>query len=85
MMKPELHDELLKAIKELKQLTSTISLESLINFINMRQFEFNHGKSTTLSSPFQQGTYLLGLAASQEEPTNPTEFNDHLDKKISKL
>lgn len=85
MMKPELHDELLKAIKELKQLTSTISLESLINFISMRQFEFNHGKSTTLSSPFQQGTYLLGLAASQEEPTNPTEFNDHLDKKISKL
>lgn len=84
-MKPELHDELLKAIKELKQLTSTISLESLINFISMRQFEFNHGKSTTLSSPFQQGTYLLGLAASQEEPTNPTEFNDHLDKKISKL
>lgn len=51
----------------------------------MRQFEFNHGKSTTLSSPFQQGTYLLGLAASQEEPTNPTEFNGHLDKKISKL
>ncbi|MGC3818381.1 hypothetical protein [Acinetobacter sp. G11] len=84
-MKPELHDELLKAIEELKQLTSTISLESLINFISMRQFEFNHGKSTTLSSPFQQGTYLLGLAASQEEPTNPTEFNDHLDKKISKL
>lgn len=84
-MKPELHDELLKAIKELKQLTSTISLESLINFISMRQFEFNHGKSTTLSSPFQQGTYLLGLAASQEEPTNPTEFNDYLDKKISKL
>lgn len=84
-MKPELHDELLKAIEELKQLTSTISLESLINFISMRQFEFNHGKSTTLSSPFQQGTYLLGLAASQGEPTNPTEFNDHLDKKISKL
>lgn len=84
-MKPELHDELVKAIEELKQLTSTISLESLINFISMRQFEFNHGKSTTLSSPFQQGTYLLGLAASQEEPTNPTEFNDHLDKKISKL
>lgn len=85
MMKLGLHNELLKAIEELKQLTSTISLESLINFISMRQFKFNHGKSTTLSSPFQQGTYLLGLAASQEEPTNPIEFSDHLDKEISKL
>lgn len=84
-MKTELHDELLKTIEELKQLTSTISLESLVNFVSMRQYEFNHGKSKVLSSPFQQGSYLLGLAASQEEPINPIEFSEELDRKISNL
>ena len=84
-MKPELHTQLLKSIEELKQLIASISLESLINFVSMRQREFNHGKSTALSSPFQQGTYLLGLAASQEEPNIAVEFNTELDQKICKL
>jgi len=85
MMKSELHIELLKTIEELKQLIATISLESLVNFVSMRQHEFNHGRSKVLSSPFQQGTYLLGLAASQEEPESPIEFSQDLDQKISKL
>lgn len=85
MMKLELHVELLKTIEELKQLIATISLESLVNFVSMRQHEFNHGRSKVLSSPFQQGTYLLGLAASQEEPESPIEFSQDLDQKISKL
>lgn len=85
MMKSELHDELLNAIEELKGIIETISIESLINFVSMRQFKFNHGKSKTLSSPFQQGTYLLGLAASQAEPENPIEFSNDLDRTISTL
>lgn len=85
VMKSELHDKLLTAIDELKQLTTIISLESLVNFVSRRQYEFNHGKSKVLSSPFQQGSYLLGLAASQEEPKNPIEFSEELDKKISNL
>jgi len=85
MMQSELHVELLKTIEELKELIATISLESLVSFVSMRQHEFNHGRSKVLSSPFQQGTYLLGLAASQEEPENPIEFSDDLNQKISKL
>lgn len=85
MVKSELHDKLLIAIDELKQLITTISLESLVNFVSMRQYQFNHGKSKVLSSPFQQGSYLLGLAISQEEPKNPIEFSDELDRKISNL
>jgi len=84
-MQSELHVELLKTIEELKELIATISLESLVSFVSMRQHEFNHGRSKVLSSPFQQGTYLLGLAASQEEPENPIEFSDDLNQKISKL
>ncbi|MEI5718323.1 hypothetical protein WBV54_11725 [Acinetobacter baumannii] len=84
-MKPELHAELLKKIEELKELVEKISLEFLINFINKRQFEFNHGRSKVLSSPFQQGTYLLGLAASQKEPENPIEFSKSIEEKICSL
>lgn len=85
IMKPELHAELLKKIEELKELVEKISLEFLINFINKRQFEFNHGRSKVLSSPFQQGTYLLGLAASQKEPENPIEFSKSIEEKICSL
>lgn len=85
IMKPELHAELLKKIEELKELVEKISLESLVNYVSMRQYAFNHGRSKVLSSPFQQGAYLLGLAASQEEPENPIEFSDDLNQKISKL
>lgn len=85
IMKPELHTDLLKKIEELKKLIEKISLEFLINFINKRQFEFNHGRSKVLSSPFQQGTYLLGLAASQKEPENPIEFSKSIEEKICSL
>lgn len=84
-MKPELHTELLKKIEELKKLIEQINLENLINFVNMRQHDFNHGRSKVLSSPFQQGTYLLGLASSQEEPRNPIDFSKDIDQKICNL
>ncbi|MDC5661373.1 hypothetical protein OFM84_16140 [Acinetobacter baumannii] len=84
-MKPELHTELLKTIEELKKLIEQINLESLINFVNMRQHDFNHGRSKVLSSPLQQGTYLLGLASSQKEPENPIDFSKDIDQKICNL
>lgn len=84
-MKADLHERLILDISKLKKITLTLSFESLINFVSTHQNSFNSYKSLGLDSPFQQGTYLLGIASSQEEPASPVAISDNCEKNICKL
>lgn len=66
------HSKLIIEVKKLKELTSTLKIEDIVNFICVEQKKFNEGKKNgeRLSSPLKQGMYLLAIACSQNEPSN---------------
>lgn len=84
-MNAELHQELSGKIKSLKEITAQLSLQSLVNFVCSSQSDFNFKKSRDLTSPFRQGSYLLGLMMSQSEPDNPILLDEDLHKNICDL
>lgn len=69
-----LHKGLVAEIEKLRRITSTLSIESIVNFVATEQRHFNEGNLSGkyLSAPFKQGMYLLGIASNQPEPVNAT-------------
>lgn len=67
-----LHDGLLSEVKKLKEITSELEIEGIINFVAMQLKSFSQrevGKKH-LSSPLRQGMYLLAICCNQGEPSN---------------
>ncbi|MEZ9103462.1 hypothetical protein AB4085_03225 [Vibrio cyclitrophicus] len=82
-----LHKELLSEIAKLKRITSTLSVEALVNFVAMEQRNFVTGnqKGEYLSSPQKQGMYLLAIASSQPEPSEIKVISEGKSTQIIKI
>ncbi|WGE60049.1 NERD domain-containing protein [Actinobacillus equuli] len=77
-MNPRRHDKLLSEIKDLKNLTKFLSIKDIVNFINSEHRKFlerDYPSRDCLSSPLRQSMYLLGISASQKEPSIPIELD----------
>lgn len=87
-MNPALHKNLLSETEKLKRVTSELSLESMVNLAVSQQQMFNRGfksQKEALSSPLRQGMFLLGVACSQQEPTEPKPLDDGKYDQLIKL
>ena len=84
-MNENIQSKLLNDINSLKKIVAQLSIDTLVVNVSLHQKLFNENTSSSLSSPYQQGLYLLRIASSQPEPTNAIELTEDIDKELCKL